>query len=439
MKAAILSILSHVALLALYALGRHIALTLLLIGVGFVGVVVGERLLRRLSGSKAVPILLVAALLRLLMLPLPPSLSDDVQRYMWDGKVLSEGLNPYELPPESMELEALRDEQWDELSHRDVATVYPPVSEALFAAVSHLPGSIWIWKILLVSVDLASCLLILHLLNRRGVGSERLVWYAWNPLVTLEVAGMAHIDGLGVAAVLLAFVVLLPPMRRIGLGATFAAAAVLIKLVPVLAFPVWARMGQKSSRFLGVATLLVAVGLIPVVWSVGGVPPGLLKYGVSWEFNGPIFEPLWRWIDTTDFIDWVSQSLDQRKQSSGEHEFWNRFYPFNYPQLWAKLFLWAGLGISMLFAWREKDAAVAMRKVFGAVILFSATVYPWYLLWVLPWAAVTGGWPWLGLSALLMLSYIPQFSDVNLFPWVYLLIWIPFAVMLVLCRQKPLP
>ncbi len=424
------------ALLGLYELDRNLAWTLLVIGVGFLGVVIGERLLARSAPPKFFAILAVGAILRILLLPLEPSLSDDVYRYIWDGKVLAEGFNPYILTPDDPTLEPLRGELWQILSHKDVPTVYPPVAEGLFTLVARLPASVWAWKILLASVDLLSCALLMFLLSCRDLPISRSIWYVWNPLVTIEIAGMGHVDGLGVAAVLMTLVLLEVRPRRPLLGAATAAAAVLIKIVPILAFPIWIRLSRKPFRFLVAATLMILAGAIPVVWSVGGVPPGLVKYGISWEFNGPLFEPLWRALEKVDISVFVSNTLDRVKEITGNHDSWNRFYPFNYPQFIAKLLLLLGLCASVAFAWREKDTVVAMRRIFGSVIIFSATVYPWYLLWVLPWAAITRHRAWLMLSGLLMFCYIPQITDVPLYPWIHATIWIPFAVALLLCRRQ---
>lgn len=438
LKAAILPILAHAALLGLYELDRKLAWTLLLFGVGFLGMVIGERLLAVAASPNVLAILAVGAILRVLVLPLEPSLSDDVYRYIWDGNVVVEGFNPYLLAPEDPVLEPLQGELWERLPHKDVPTVYPVVAEGMFALAARLPASLWVWKILLASVDLLTCGLLIFLLSRREVPLSRSVWYVWNPLVTIEVAGMGHVDGLGVAAVMLTMVLLQARPRRLLLGAMTAAAAILIKIVPILALPIWFRESKNSIRFLAASGLMILAGAIPVLWSVGGVPPGLVEYGVSWEFNGPLFEPLWRLLEKFDFPVVVSNTLDRVKEITGAHEFWNRFYPFNYSQFVAKLLLLCGLCTSVVLAWRQRDTVIALRRVFGSVVIFSATVYPWYLLWVLPWAAITRHKGWLMLSGLLMLCYIPQFTDVPLYPWVHAAIWIPFAGALLLCRRQRL-
>ena len=74
----------------------------------------------------------LALVLRLLLLPLPATLSDDVLRYLWDGEVIAAGFNPYALAPDAAALAELRDADWDVMPHRDVEAVYPPLALAFF-------------------------------------------------------------------------------------------------------------------------------------------------------------------------------------------------------------------------------------------------------------------------------------------------------------------
>jgi hypothetical protein len=373
---------------------------------------VADRLLTRRSSSDVAAILLVAACLRLILLPLPATLSDDIFRYVWDGRVAGAGLNPYFLAPDSPELDELRDDLWERLPHRQVATVYPPLAMAIFSIAAR-----------------GSCVLLLFLIRRLGVPDGRAIWYAWNPLVTLEIAGMGHVDALGVAAILVVGIALVSRPPRAVMAGVAAAAAVLAKLVPVVGLPAWARQSGRTWVFVAVVAGLLIVTLVPIVVLTGGVPPGLVAYGVRWEFNGPLFEPLWRLLDQMGAPDGVSSLLDSAKARTDWIGFWNRFYPWNYPQLLSKLMLSAGLIVALGFAWTDRRPVPSMGRIFSSVILFSATVYPWYLVWILPWAAICRHTAWLGLSGLILLSYLPQFTDLPLFPWVYLLIWAPFVLL----------
>lgn len=381
-------------------------------------------------------VLLGALLLRLPLLPLPPTLSDDMLRYLWDGKVAAAGLNPYALAPEAEELAPLRDGIWRRLPHKEVPTVYPPLAVAAFSISSRVPFPLLAWKLVVTGADLLACWLLIRLARGLGLPEGRTAWYAWNPLVALEVAGMGHVDALGVAAVVGAVLWLPPKSRKTGAAATMAATGVLAKLVPLAAFPLWARRSGRPWRFLGMAGGLVAIAGLPVLAATKGVPPGLVVYGVSWEFNGPLYEPLWRALDAAGAAPALARGLDRLKEWTQMWEAWNPVYPYLYPQFLAKLALAAGMGFAVLASLRERDPAAGTGRLFGRLLLLSTTVYPWYLLWVLPWAALRRDAAWLALSGLILLSYIPQFMGVALMPWIYLAIWGPFAVLLFLFRAS---
>lgn len=381
-------------------------------------------------GRLGAPLLLgVAVLLRLLLIPLPATLSDDVLRYLWDGKVIAAGFNPYALSPDAQELGDLRDAEWEVMPHRDVEAVYPPLALVFFSIAAALPRSLTVWKLMLVAVELLGCLVLLRLARRAGVGSRRVALYAWNPLVTLEVAGMGHVDALGVTLVLVTVWAL---AGRRGWAPAAAAGAVLAKLVPVLALATWARRASRPWRFALLSLGGIAVGLLPVIWATGGVPPGWVRFGVSWEFNGPLYEPLWRLLELVRLDGAIKVALDGMKSLTGAHEFWNRFYPWVYPQLLAKGVLGVLLAWLLWRVWRDRQARIeaVTGRTFAALVLCSATVYPWYLLWMLPWAALTLQRAWLALSALVLLSYLPQTTALPLMPWVFAAIWIPFFVLL---------
>lgn len=419
-------------LLLVFDLAHHLVLTLTLLGAAFLILPFVARRLEAATVPLGGVVLLGALLLRLPLLPLPPVLSDDVLRYLWDGKVAAAGLNPYALAPEAEELIPLRDGIWRRLPHRQVPTVYPPLAVAAFSIASRLPFPMLAWKLVVTAADLLACWLLLRLARGLGVPEGRSVWYAWNPLVALEVAGMGHVDSLGVAAMVGAVLWL----RKPGPAATLAAAGVLAKLVPFAAFPMWARHSGRPWRFLGMAGGLVALALLPVLTATGGVPPGLITYGVSWEFNGPVYEPLWRLLDAAGAAPALARGLDRLKVWTEVWEAWNPVYPYLYPQLLGRLVLAAGAGCAVLLSLRERDPVAGTGRLLGRLLLLSATVYPWYLLWVLPWAALRRDVAWLALSGLILLSYVPQFLGVELMPWVYLGIWGPFAILLFLFRTS---
>lgn len=396
--------------------------------------------------SLAPVVLGVALLLRLLALPMAPVLSNDIHRYAWDGAVVLSGANPYRLAPEDPALVPLRAETgevWERMHHKDVPTVYPPVALAVFAAAAATPFPVAALKVLLTGVDLALCALLLALARAIGAPAWHTVWYAWSPLAVVETAGQAHVDALAVAAAAAAVLLVVRGARSARAGTAVsagaaAAAGALAKLGPLLALPQWARGSRRPLVLLLAAGVLLTAGFLPVAATVG-VPPGLLTYGVTWEFNGPLFEPLWRALDGLGADGWVKDRLEDLKGVTGAHAFWNRFYPYAYPQFLAKMLLAPGLAAALVLSLFARRPVAGTGKLFGRALLVSATVYPWYLLWVLPWAALGRHRGWLLAVALAPLVYLPGLladagsgADLPLFPWIWAAVWGPPALAVLL-------
>lgn len=84
---------------------------------------------------------------------------------------------------------------------------------------------------------------------------------------------------------------------------------------------------------------------------------------------------------------------------------------------------------------RGRDPVAATGQLFGGLLLLWSTVYPWYLLWVLPWAALARHPAWLALSGLTLLSYWAKVQPAAQWPWIYLVVWLPFFTLLLLTRR----
>lgn len=89
--------------------------------------------------ASAIFCLVCALAFRITLLSAQPTLSDDIYRYMWDGKVQSHGLNPYSYPPEAGELEFLRDSYYEGVNHKGVRTIYPPLAQIFFCSSTDVP------------------------------------------------------------------------------------------------------------------------------------------------------------------------------------------------------------------------------------------------------------------------------------------------------------
>ncbi|MGH7126515.1 MAG: glycosyltransferase 87 family protein [Stellaceae bacterium] len=211
-----------------------------------------------LSGRAVAAILAVAALMRLGVLLAPPYLSDDINRYVWDGRVEAAGINPYRYVPVDPHLAALRDDAiFPDVNRSTYApTIYPPIAEYIFLIATRVSESLTWMKATMVCFELASIVLLLRLFALAALPRERILIYAWHPLALWEFAGSGHVD-----AAVIAFVALALWARRreaAWLTGGALAAATLVKFFPIVIFPALYRRWDWRMPLAAAATALVA-------------------------------------------------------------------------------------------------------------------------------------------------------------------------------------
>ena len=231
-----------------------------------------------------------AVLFRLSILFSPPYLSDDIYRYVWDGRVQAAGINPFRYIPAAPELAHLRDDAiYPHINRRDYAhTIYPPVAQIVFLLTTRISESVTWMKFTMVVFEAIAVWAIAQLLASFGLARERILLYAWHPLVIWEFAGSGHADAIAIAFIALAF---LAWRRNAHLGAGVAlACATLTKLIPLVLFPALLQRGRWKVIVAFVATIVVgylgylsvgpiaALGSLPVYSSEQGLMTGKQYY-----------------------------------------------------------------------------------------------------------------------------------------------------------------
>lgn len=366
-------------------------------------------------------IFVVSLVVRGTLLFTPPTLSDDIFRAVWDARLVHAGINPYELAPGAAELATYRDTDiWPRVNAKEQRTPYPPLAELLGAAVYPLlPGRTLPFQALAAALDLVTSGLLALFLHRVGVDPRRALVVAWSPMGALQFAHSGHND----SAMTVAFVTagLALTFRRHWMSVVWISAAGLIKVVPVLALPVYIR--ETGWRGLAIAALVLGFGTLPFV-SVGpSALSGLLEEGREAQFN--------------DSFHFAAQRL--AGLALGDRG--------------DVLATAAGLGLVLAAAGFASRAGtsplstlVAASRVLAAYVLVAAVVQPWYVAWLGPLMAVTlragkgwrpfawtdgVGWLWFsGLSILTDLTYQPGGNE--LWPWVRTLEYGPLWLFLAL-------
>jgi hypothetical protein len=273
-----LSVLTAAAVLLHWRLGGWILIGTFAIGTGCA--FAAGRVARRADQHVALAVVLMgAAGMRLVLLFAEPPLSSDIYRYIWDGRVQAAGVNPYAHVPAARELAALRDADiWPRINRADYAvTIYPPVAQAVFLAVTRgLGESVLAMKLGLLLFEVAGIAALTALLPRLGKPATHVAAYAWHPLPVWEIAGNGHVDA-AMLAFLLAGLLVYVRGRTLIAGVLITLGA-LIKPLAVLALPVlWRPWDWRLPMCVAGVLLLAYVPYLSVGWGVFGFLSGYVQ------------------------------------------------------------------------------------------------------------------------------------------------------------------
>jgi hypothetical protein len=309
---------------------------------------------------------------RLLVLFHPPTLSNDLYRYLWDGRVLLSGTNPYRFPPSAPELAPLRDALWPLINNPTLPTIYPPLLMLLFAGVAAISPTVLAWKAVVTIFDLAAGFFIQRGLAARGMPRAWVIVYLWHPLPVIEFAGNGHADAVGLLLVALALAVW--NARPLAAGTALALAG-LVKFLPWVALP--ALLPRLRGKWLLLPLLVVAFYL---PFQIGGVNAlgSLGVFAMKWRSNDLLFS------------------------------FLVPAHPAETGLAHAKMIA-AGAAATVwlaLIALRRPWPSVYAWTV-GTLLLVSPVVHPWYVTWLLPALVFLPQPAWWVWSFTVFLAYAP--------------------------------
>ena len=326
-------------------------------------------------------VLVFAVLFRLALFWLPPSLSDDSYRYVWDGLVQAQEVNPYRFTPGDSALIALHDEPvFDLLNSPDYFTVYPPVSQFVFAFGTRFYDGGWLRSYYAIKLVFVLVELLAVLLLARMVPPRWLILYAWNPLVLLETAGQAHTESL--LLLLLVLVVWWAKAGRGALASVALAGAGWVKLFPFVLFPFLWRRFRWQAVWPGAAVAAILALPYAASYVPANVGSSLDLYARLFEFNAGLYFGIKKVFLVLTGEDWSKQIG---------------------PAL--RVVFLAGLPVIYALDARFKwPLARAFLVTIAFYIVVSTTVHPWYLLSLLLLAVLLerASWHWycLGLASI---------------------------------------
>lgn len=347
---------------------------ILLAQLSIYGLAVGWVIRRKPDARWALAIIILVALAaRLAFLTQTPEASDDIYRYVWDGRIQAHGINPYRYVPSDPALERYQDEAiYSHVNRKGVPTIYPPVAQGVFHLVFRLhPNSVAWTKLVFIATDLVTIGVIIVLLVRLGLGPERSVLYAWHPLLILELGHSGHVDVL----VILCLVLAVWARFRVSPLWTgiFLALATLIKFYAVVALPALLYCERRRDLHTLVAFAMTALLAYLPFLSVGS---GVLGYLPGYAQEEGIITGQRFYL------------LQQAERFAGSWPpGWSQWLaggPLSATQ-WYQAVMVSVMGVLGLWCWlrpprSERDIAGRVAILFIALLTLASPSQAWYTL-----------------------------------------------------------
>ncbi len=338
---------------------------------------------------------LIAIAVRLVFLIAIPNLSQDFYRFLWDGRLVTEGLNPYLMTPnqwaQSAALPVAQAQQLLEgmgaLSRQHYSN-YPPINQFFFGlaglfAGKSIFGGVLILRLLIISADLGILWIGRKLLKALNLPTYQIFWYVLNPFIVIELTGNLHFEGV-MLFFLLAAIYLLHSGKWF-FSAILMGLSISVKLLPLLMLPLllqflirplkpsspsqnfWLYLKNnipqslwRLTRYYAVVLLVFVLSFLPFLNSalLEHFAATLALWFQKFEFNASIYY----------IVRWVGF------QVTG----------YNIIETAGKILPLVVIGILVLLGFLRKNET--MPRLFGVLVLgstayfmLSTTVHPWYI------------------------------------------------------------
>ncbi len=330
-------------------------------------------------------IIIFSLIFRFTLLPMTPT--DDMYRYLWEGKLQLNGINPYSHPPESSGLEHLRDKFFSGINHKHLSTIYPPLMLMAFAVADYVSHSFISMKFLFLLFDVLSIFLLLRFLSVMGKDSVNVLIYAWSPLILISFAASGHGDSLQIFLAILALY--LCAIRKnlrsiISIGLATMSKFVFIIIAPFL---ISGLMSGKRLKYVLAMFSVIIFLYLPYVGAGKGLFYTLFHFGTQYHFN-----------DSAHFLIFclcLGSSLA------------------------SKMITVIIFGSVLLYLYKKHlnthlvDQGInrndsIIRYAFlsiGAFLILAPTLHPWYLTWIVPFLCFNKNRAWLVLTGTIVFYY----------------------------------
>ena len=247
-------------------------------------------------------LLISAVIFRMVFLLSIPALSDDFYRFIWDGKLWAEGINPFAHIPvffmDNPELApaGINNDLFNLINSPTHYSVYPPIPQfinvlAVWLSGNSILGAVVVIRTSLFLAEIGTILLLYKLLQPSTTQRFMASAYALNPLVIIEITGNLHHEGFMIFF-FIAFIYYFK-QNKIILAAGLLSASVASKLIPLIILPylLLKIRGRQRIVFFITFTLSLVLLFAPLLNQsfFSGMQDSLTLYYQKLEFNGGLY------------------------------------------------------------------------------------------------------------------------------------------------------
>ena len=289
--------------------------------------------------------------LKLIFISYDPIGSDDYYRYLWDGKVQANGINPFLYAPKDQILNPLHSELLpSKVSYPHIKTIYFPVAQVIFTFSYAISGeTIWGLKIFLLFSEILILVSLYFLLIKLQLPIKYLLFYSTLPLIFFQFFIDSHIDLVGAALMLGAITLFLYQKKFLSyilIGLSMSVKPTAFLLLPFL-FQHESKVSQKIAA-IALPLFILAFSFAPYILTATPLDT-LMNYTEHWTFNGMVYNII---------KIFTSDNLTIR--------------------------IICGLLYAFVYIFLFFSPLDFLKKIYLSIFLlmiFSPVVHPWYLIW----------------------------------------------------------
>ena len=366
------------------------------------------------SRSKILFLLGLALACRILLLDHEPS--DDMNRYLWEGRVLINGISPYHHAPHDPVLGhlAYNDPFHAGINHPDMAAAYPPLMLGLFSLADVIFYHPLTLKMIFLFFDMGTLVFLVFLLKHRGLDMRWLILYGFNPVILYAFAGQGHFDV--IQCFFLTGALCCYDRKKWAWMFLLAGLSVQVKYVAFLAVPFFMNRENLRYAWIAPAAAILPYGLFGGMFAhenAYGMLAGILRFGEEFAYNGSIhglLRIILGSIGSATFACKIFLAISWAFGLFYFHPAMNNRY--------------------------RNDPIAGCFYALGSVILLAPTVHFWYVSWIIPFLVLRPSRPWIFLcltvAGCFVTNGIYHHTGVWRLPvWVYICEWLPFYMLLI--------